>query len=158
GGRPCLIRTMPDVSICENGSPMRRLRTLPRVGSVLAALVLLDFALPDGRLTAQTSGSPYQMILTPDRAFALLQARDRKLAYVPGEVMVKFRTGVTAAGQQRALMALRSRPSISSLRWVGNVAVLTDRSEPDATILAAQLRSQPEVASAEPNYLRRTNA
>jgi serine protease len=137
---------------------MRRVRILPRVGSVLAALVLLDLALSDGRLTAQTSGSPYQMILTPERALALLQASDRKLPYVPGEVIVKFKTGVTAAGQQRALMALRSRPSVGSLRWVGNVAVLTDRSEPDATILAARLRSQPEVASAEPNYLRRANA
>jgi hypothetical protein len=77
---------------------------------------------------------------------------------VPGEVLVRFREGVSAEGQQRAMMALRSKPSPSSLRWVGDVAVLSDPRELDATILAAQLNGQPEVASAEPNYLYRTNA
>ena len=56
------------------------------------------------------------------------------------------------------MMALRSKPAPSSLRWVGDVAVLSDPRELDATILAAQLNGQPEVASAEPNYLYRTSA
>ena len=34
----------------------------------------------------------------------------RRLDYVPGEVLVKFQPGVSLGGQQRALMALRSRP------------------------------------------------
>jgi len=101
---------------------------------------------------------PYPMILSPSRALAFVQAADRKLDYVPGEVLVKFNAGVTAIGQQRALMALRSRPPVSDLRWIGDVALLNDRTESDATILAAQLSTQPEVAYAEPNYLLHANS
>ena len=54
------------------------------------------------------------------------------------------------------LLALRSRPAASDLRWVADAAVLVDPTEPDATVLAAQLRRQPEVEFAEPNYLYRT--
>jgi serine protease len=97
------------------------------------------------------------MLLTLERAMAIVRAAAEKLDYVPGEVLVKFRTGVTPIGQQRALTALRSRPAVSALRWVGDVAVLTDAGERDAGILAAQLRTQPEVAYAEPNYLYRTH-
>jgi serine protease len=88
----------------------------------------------------------------------VILASDRQLDYVPGEVLVKFRGGVGVAGQQRALSALRSRPLSSDLRWVGDTAVVTDRTELDARILAAQLASQPEVEYAEPNYLYRTSA
>jgi serine protease len=100
----------------------------------------------------------YPMLLTPERALAFVQAADRKLDYVPGEVLVKFRDGVSAGAQQRALSALRSRPSPSALHWVGEVALLTDRREPDAARLAAQLQAQPEVDYAEPNYLYRVHA
>ena len=111
-------------------------------------------------LSAQTEGwtSPHPMLLTPSRALAMVTAFDRKLAYVPGEVLVRFRSGVTTARQQQALMSLRSRPAPSDLRWVGDVGVLTDRTELDATILAAQLRGQPEVEFAEPNYLYHPSA
>src|SRR5215813_5824353 len=101
---------------------MRLVRTLLRIGLIL--IVLMASGAPESRLTAQSQASPYPMILTAERALALLQASDRKLPYVPGEVMVRFKSGITSAGQQRALMALRSRPSVGSLRWIGNVAVL----------------------------------
>jgi len=99
----------------------------------------------------------HRMLLTPSRAMAMVTAFDRQLPYVPGEVLVRFRAGVSTAGQQRALQALRSRPEASDLRWVGDVAVLTDRTEFDATILAAQLRTQPEVEFAEPNLIYHTS-
>jgi serine protease len=96
------------------------------------------------------------MLLTPERALAFVQAADRQLGYLPGEVIVKFNPGVTATGQQRALMALRSRPPVGDLRWISaDTAVHHDQVEWDATILAAQLSMQPEVAYAEPNYLYR---
>ncbi len=96
-----------------------------------------------------------QTAATPNRVLAWLDAADRHLDYVPGEVLVKFKDGVTTTGQQRALMALRSRPSVGDLRWTGPVAVVTDLGQPDARILASQLASQPEVEYAEPNYLMR---
>ena len=98
---------------------------------------------------ARPSTPPYPLILTAQRALALVRAADRKLNYVPGEVLVKFRNGVTAVGQERALTSLRSAPSVTDLRWLGDVALLNDQSEPDSTILAARLNAQPEVLRAE---------
>jgi serine protease len=97
----------------------------------------------------------YRLRLSPDRVSAFVAAAVQRLNYVPGEVIVRFRDGVTADGQQRALLGLRSRSAASTLRWAGNVAVLQDLGEPDAHLVAADLRRQPEVAWAEPNYLRR---
>lgn len=137
---------------------MRGMRTVAKAAALATAagsfVLIVSSA---GAIKAQTEAwtAPYPMLLTPERALALVRAADRKLDYVPGEVLVRFREGVSLTGQERALTALRSRPVPSALRWVGDVAVLTDQTEPDATILAAQLNAQPEVAVAEPNYLYR---
>ena len=104
---------------------------------------------------AESWTPPHRMLLTPERALAMIVASDRHLEYVPGEVLVRFRPGVGVAGQQRALTALRSRPAPADLRWIGDTALVTDPVERDATILAVQLNAQPEVAEAEPNYLYR---
>src|SRR5690606_10728505 len=98
---------------------------------------------------------PAEPGLTIQKVQAFAEAADRGLDYLPGEVLVKFRAGVQPAGQTRALAALRSRPSSDALRWSGGIARLRDASEPDAERLAAQLRSQPEVEYAQPNYIRR---
>jgi serine protease len=140
---------------------MRKVRSAATFAA--AAIVLCSFALIMSssatiRAQAQAWQPEHQMLLSPERAMAFVQAADRRLGYVPGEVLVRFHDGVSIAGRQRALSALRSRPAANDLRWVGGVAVVTDRSEFDATILAAQLRTQPEVASAEPNYLYRISA
>jgi serine protease len=87
---------------------------------------------------------------------ALNDARRLRLAYIPNQVVVRFRDGVNRGGQQRALTALRSRPSVDELEWAGPVAIVTDLNQPNAAILAQQLREQPEVEYAEPNYLYRT--
>jgi serine protease len=92
------------------------------------------------------------------RASALEVAHRRDLGYVPGEVLVKFKPGVTIEGQSRALFGIRSRPEPSALRWAGAVAIWTDPIELDAHVLARQLRLQPEVEYAEPNYIYRLHA
>ena len=97
-------------------------------------------------------------VIAGRRTAALIEAAERKLNYVPGEVLVKFKDGVSSGGRQRALMAVRSRPDVRQLEWVGDVAVLRDPNQPNARILAEQLSSQPEVAFAEPNYIRRLHA
>jgi serine protease len=140
---------------------MVRMRTIGAIAGVWVAVgsfVLLLSSRASVSAQAESWTPPHPMLLTPERALAIVLAKDRRLDYVPGEVLVRFREGVGTAGQQRAMMALRSKPSPSNLRWVGDVAVLSDPTELDATILAAQLNSQPEVASAEPNYLYRTSA
>ena len=135
----------------------RKLKFIDSRVLLLATIVAVARMLAPRPTQAQADSwtPPYPMILTAQRALAFVQAADQKLDYVPGEVLVKFKDGVTTAGQQRALMALRSGPDVSELRWVGDVAVFTDQRELDATILAAQLSAQPEIAYAEPNYLLR---
>jgi serine protease len=97
----------------------------------------------------------YPFLLTLERAQAIVDAANQRLPYIPGEVVVKFKDGMTAVDHTRALSSLRSRPDSSALRWsAGGVAVLRDASEPDARMLAATLGRQPEVLYAEPNYLR----
>jgi serine protease len=75
-------------------------------------------------------------------------------AYVTGEVLLKFKSGISMLRRQRALDTLRSRPAIDDLEWHGDIGRLRDRSEPDAERLAAQLNAQPEVEFAQPNYIR----
>ena len=125
--------------------------------AVVAASVL---ALPSPIVRAQSEPwtSPYPLILTPERALAFAQAADRDLDYVPGEVVIKFRDGVGAIGQTRALQAIRDQPLPGHLRWFGDVALLRDGREFNARILADQLSTQPEVEYAEPNYLYRLTA
>jgi serine protease len=86
------------------------------------------------------------------------QAAREHLDYLPNQVLVKFRSGVTREGQQKALMALRSRPDVNDIVWAGDLGVLTDLGQPNADILAEQLREQPEVLYAQPNYLRHVDS
>ncbi|HUL72821.1 MAG TPA: S8 family serine peptidase [Vicinamibacterales bacterium] len=97
-----------------------------------------------------------QLQLTGDRVAAFVEAYTRHLDYLPGEVLVTFKPGMSTSQQQRALMALRSRPSVDDLHWLPGTttALLRDVTQPDANVLASQLSEQPEVASAQPNYLR----
>ena len=88
------------------------------------------------------------------RATAFVEAASQHLDYLPGEVLVKFKDGVSVAQEQRALDVSRGRPSVDSLEWAGPVAIVRDASEPDVRQLAERLAAQPEVQYAEPNYLR----
>lgn len=101
--------------------------------------------------------APIDLTMTPAQVAALVDAIQRHMDYVPNEVVVKFRDGLDRADQQRALMALRSRPAVGELRWKGAVAIASDLGQPDPAVLAAQLRLQPEVEYAEPNYLYYAN-
>ena len=96
-------------------------------------------------------------VMSKARALAFVQAAERQLGYLPGEVLIKFRPGMTPGQQQAALSALRSRPSATDLQWMGEVALLRDLTDPDAPFMARVLSVQPEVEYAEPNYLRRFN-
>src|SRR5262249_40370128 len=83
-----------------------------------------------------------------------VDAAAQKLDYLPGEVLVKFKDGVSVAQEQRALDVSRGRPSVDSLEWAGSVAIVRDATEPDARQLAGRLAAQPEVQYAEQNDIR----
>ena len=109
----------------------RRLRV---TGLICVIAILSIFGVR--RTTAQQPAwtSPYPLLTTPERAMALIQAATDRLDYIPGEVLVKFKDGVSVIQQERALSALRSRPSASALKWIGDVAVLHDATEDDARL------------------------
>lgn len=108
-------------------------------------------AVPRGQ--AAPPGPQFRVSL--DRAARLVEASNRGLDYVPGEVIVRFRSFTTPAARQRALGALRGQPDLRGLEWHGPVAVVRDLTQPDARVLADQLSRQPEVLYAEPNYIVR---
>jgi serine protease len=131
-------------------SGLNSVRTRLGIAALLAGAVLVVRPPVAGQLAPE----PMEM-MPADRAAAYIDAAVQGLDYLPGEVVVKFKEGVAPDEQQRALDSVRSRPTVDALEWAGEVAILRDASQPDAHVLAEQLRAQPEVLYAEPNYLRR---
>jgi serine protease len=109
---------------------------------------------PSHTLVAQVA--PFLIVGTADaaRVVAAEDAMARHLEYLPGQVLVKFKDGTDSVQRQSALRVLRSRPTLSDMEWIGDVALLKDSTDVDARFLATLLAAQPEVEYAEPNYLR----
>ena len=85
---------------------------------VLAAFAAASVSVASHRARAQTLDPPaVQLAMTPAQVAAFLDAVERGLPYVPFEVVVKFKDGVSRGDQQKALMALRSRPDVDDIRW-----------------------------------------
>jgi hypothetical protein len=89
----------------------RQIRVLLRGVAVSTTGIVAALLLVHGGYAQTPDASAYPLILSPGRALAFIQAADRKLGYVPGEAIVKFKEGVTQSDQQRALAALRGRPT-----------------------------------------------
>ena len=122
-------------------------RTLLLPGLAIAAALSLP------TVAAQQAPRP-EFLTTPAQREALELAATRGLDYIPGDVIVKFRTGTTVAGQTRALDALRSRPVADRLQWIGDrTARLHVDGDLDSPAIAATLSRQPEVEYAHPNWL-----
>src|SRR5690348_8682775 len=114
-----------------------------RAIAFLAALtVVASSAVTRGQQAADQAPDPAPVsVMSAADARAFADAAANKLDYLPGEVIVKFKDGVETQGQQRALDALRSRPGVDRLEWMGDVALLRDALQPDARVLAEQLAS-----------------
>ena len=93
----------------------------------------------------------YGFALPRTQALARVEAIAQRLPSVPGEVLVKFRSGVQSSQQARALSVVRNGPS--QMRWIGDVLLVRSESEPNTEVLAAILQAQPEVEWAQPNYM-----
>ena len=129
------------------------------VAGLVAGLVLIGVHLL--RPTVQAQGSPALIGDRVDvaRVQAAQDALAQGLAYLPGEVLIKFKAGTSTTAQQGALRVLASRPAVSALEWLNeDIALLRDPTDPDAPFMATLLAAQPEVEYAEPNYLRKTHA
>src|SRR2546430_17481144 len=95
----------------------RRRASTQSIVCAAAAIAVGGLILNGARLRAQNAAPALQ--LTSQRVQAFIDASARRLRYVPGEVLVKFKSGTSSAQQQRALMGVRSRPAVSDLRWSG---------------------------------------
>src|SRR5687767_9110350 len=115
-------------------------------------------SLQGARVSAQQAPAP-QFLVTPAQLAAYQLAAVRNLNYLPGEVLVKFREGVTVSQQSRALSSLRSRPLPDRMQWIGErIARVSVPEDPDSIGMAANLSRQPEVEYAHPNWLRKPSA
>jgi len=109
-------------------------------------------------VSAQQAPVP-EFLITPAQLAAYQMAAARNLDYLPGEVIVKFREGVSVGQQTRALSALRSRPLPDRMQWIAErTARLSVPEDPDSIGMAANLSRQPEVEYAQPNWLVRPSA
>jgi len=101
---------------------------------------------------------PYSFLMTRSAVERVVSAWNDELPYVPGEVLVKFRTGTNATSQGQALSVIRGPIDPEQSTWIGDVLRARTTSEPDPEAAAVALRRQPEVEWAQPNYLRRLHA
>ncbi len=125
------------------------------VALVAAALAVLWAFAP--RTTAQVIGTPrlaYDLLVNAEQGDAMRRAWNERLPYVPGEVLVKFRSGVQSTGRVRALATARVTVEARNARWMGDTLWVHAGAgvEQDAERLAATLARQPEVEWAQPNY------
>jgi len=88
----------------------------------------------------------------------MIEAWNGQLPFIPGEVLVKFRSGTGGADRARALSVMRGPLDPSGEKWVGDVLLARTPGEPDAAAAAAALERQPEVEWASPNYVRQLHA
>src|ERR1700752_3044312 len=121
------------------------------VGLILLA-VTAGLASGGGAL-AQAPSSPYPLLATPGSVARLVEAWNTQAPYVPGEVLVKFKSGAFGSAESRALSVLRGSVDNSTTRWAGDALIVATPDEPDAALAADRLAAQPEVEWAQPNYL-----
>ena len=128
-------------------NPIRQVRVPTVSVPDIAVPAVPTPGLPD-RLTA-----PRTPRLSAARLDAYVQAAQRGLNYLPGQVVVKFKPGMQPASLQRALSTMNAQPSVNDIEWHGDVAVIYDSTQSDPYVLAQQLSVQPEVEYAEPSYI-----
>jgi len=127
---------------------------------ILCAALLAGalFAAAGSPTPVQALAPPYTFLMTRSAVERVVVAWNDDLPYIPGEVLVKFRSGTTAVGQARALSIMRGPLDAAQTKWVGGAMLARTTAEPDAEAAAAALRRQPEVEWAQPNYMRRLHA
>ena len=94
----------------------------------------------------------------PARVAAFVTALEHNLPYVPGEMLVRYRSGTRVARQLSALTAVERDVSAVNTRWLGETALITGLPPDDPEHQAAILRLQPEIEYAHPNYIQHLHA
>jgi serine protease len=112
----------------------------------------------DEALSQQPQDDVEGFAMAADRAAAFARAAQDGLDWIPGELLVKFKPGVSLAEGARALSALRGPVNPRQGRWIGDVLLVATPGEDNADLASGILAQQPEVLWAQPNYIRRLSA
>jgi serine protease len=132
-------------------------RFLPPLVIGLIAATWLGTARPHAQ-PATSFAATMPAVTDRTHALALLQALRENLDHVPGEVLVKFKSGTDGAAQA-AVMELAPAPAGGRrTRWIGELAVLTIDDGAPVAAVAERLAREPEVEYAQPNHLVRLSA
>jgi serine protease len=119
----------------------------------LSAILLLgDTQLVTQEPTLLTTGA------NRERLEALMTAFRDGREYVPGEVLVQFRSGVPQSLQTSVLRVLRADMQASALHWIGDTLLVSGLTDDDPERAAEVLERQPEVLFAQPNYIRQLHS
>src|SRR5262245_39652486 len=119
---------------------------------VIAALVVGTVQLSTQEPLSATTGA------TRERLEALVRALSEDREYVPGEVLVQFRSGVPESAQLSALRVLRTTTPPTEVQWIGDTLRIAGLGDEDPERAAEALERQPEVLFAQPNYIRKLHA
>lgn len=144
---------MTNVFRCLNSRAVAR-------GAAVAVLAVVALTLRNP-ISAQNSDPPllaYPLLLNREQVIARVAAFNDRLPYIPGEFLVKFRSGSTPSEQARALTVLRGGVPVGQSRWIGEILHLRAPLEQNAEAAADVLARQPEVEWVQPNYLSRLKA
>jgi serine protease len=95
--------------------------------------------------------------MNPESAQLLVAAWNNRLPYIPGELLVKFRPGVTIRDEQSVLSLMRAPANQRQETWIGDVLLVRSTVDLQSDVVARQLARQPEVEWVQPNYFRRFN-
>lgn len=88
------------------------------------------------------------------RAAALMAALENNLPYLPGELLVRFKSGAEPRDHAHALTTLRTDIRPDNAEWIGDVLHLNGLGDIDPVRASRDLAVQPEVLYAQPNYIR----
>lgn len=127
-------------------------RVSPIIALLVAAAVLSTLSI--GRAQGPTLVRDAARV---ERAASIRTALQQGLNYVPGELLVRFRSPLAGFANAQALSVLRTTVTPTNLRWIGNVLHLR-RLSVDVLRAAEDLARQPEVAWAQPNYIDRPDS
>jgi serine protease len=94
----------------------------------------------------------------PARVLAFFQAVQDQSPHMPNEVLVRFAADTQGWQHASVLRILRADVSSQNSRWIGDVLHIRSMDILDPEHSAEMLRRQPEVAYAQPNYIRRNNS
>src|SRR5688572_28543395 len=125
------------------------------LGATVVALLTLLALFPEVR--AQQPLSPYNLRPTAERVQRLLAAWNDRLSYVPGEVLVKFKSGTLSRERESVLSLMRVPPGQRQETWIGDVLIVRS-ADLVSDAVSRVLAQQPEVEWAQPNFVRRFNA